>query len=236
MDNQPPESRFVVEVRNLRKTYNLGTPGAVEVLHGVNMTATTGEFIAIIGQSGSGKSTLLNILGALDTPTAGEVRIDGVEISALDSDGLAHLRGRKVGFIFQFHHLLDEFNCLENALMPVTIQKDVPTKEDTEYARQLLDRVGLGNQSHKRPHQMSGGQQKRNAIVRALVNRPRVVLADEPTGNLDSRSGEEVFTLMREIARETGVTFLMVTHDERLAAAADRILRIEDGRMQEVPQ
>jgi ABC-type lipoprotein export system ATPase subunit len=120
--------------------------------------------------------------------------------------------------------------------MPVTIQKDVPTKEDTEYARQLLDRVGLGNQSHKRPHQMSGGQQQRNAIVRALVNRPRVVLADEPTGNLDSRSGEEVFTLMREIARETGVTFLMVTHDERLAAAADRILRIEDGRMQEVPQ
>lgn len=228
------ENRLAVEVVDLKKSYNLGTTNTVEVLHGVNMTAAAGEFIAIIGQSGSGKSTLLNILGALDTPTAGEVRIDGVGISGLDSDGLADLRGRKVGFVFQFHHLLDEFTCLENALMPVTIQKGVPDKEDGDYARHLLDRVGLKSHLHKRPSQMSGGQQQRNAIVRALVNRPRVVLADEPTGNLDSRSGQEVFTLMREIARETGVSFLMVTHDERLAESADRILRIEDGLMQEV--
>lgn len=234
MDNKISENRFAVEVLDLKKTYNPGTPNAVEVLYGINMTAAVGEFIAIIGQSGSGKSTLLNILGALDTPTAGEVNIDGVKISTLDSDGLAHLRGTKVGFVFQFHHLLDEFNCLENALMPVTIQKGVPDKGDTDYAKKLLSRVGLENHLNKRPSQMSGGQQQRNAIVRALVNHPRIVLADEPTGNLDSRSGQEVFTLMREVARETGVAFLMVTHDERLADAADRILRIEDGMIQEV--
>jgi lipoprotein-releasing system ATP-binding protein len=225
---------FTVEVIELKKIYNRGTVNEVEVLHGVNMTASAGEFIAIIGQSGSGKSTLLNILGALDIPTGGKVLIDGVDIAQLNSSGLASLRGKKVGFVFQFHHLLDEFTCLENALMPVTIQKGTPDKNDIDYAKHLLERVGLESQMNKKPSRMSGGQQQRNAIVRALVNRPRVVLADEPTGNLDSRVGQEVFTLMREIAKETGVAFLMVTHDERLAAAADRILRIEDGRMQEI--
>jgi lipoprotein-releasing system ATP-binding protein len=228
------DTSLAVEVIGLKKTYNPGTTNAVSVLHGVDMIARSGEFIAIIGQSGSGKSTLLNILGALDIPTEGKVCIDGVDISTLNSDGLANLRGKKVGFVFQFHYLLDEFTCLENALMPVTIQKGAPEKEDVEYARRLLSRVGLESQLKKHPNQMSGGQQQRNAIVRALSNRPKVVLADEPTGNLDSRSGQEVFTLMREIAKETGVAFLMVTHDERLAAAADRILRIEDGLMQEV--
>jgi lipoprotein-releasing system ATP-binding protein len=228
------DASLAVEVIGLKKTYNPGTTNAVSVLHGVDMIARSGEFIAIIGQSGSGKSTLLNILGALDIPTEGKVCIDGVDISTLNSDGLANLRGKKVGFVFQFHYLLDEFTCLENALMPVTIQKGAPEKEDVEYARRLLSRVGLESQLKKHPNQMSGGQQQRNAIVRALANRPKVVLADEPTGNLDSRSGQEVFTLMREIAKETGVAFLMVTHDERLAAAADRILRIEDGLMQEV--
>ena len=224
----------VVQTVDLHKIYNPGTPNAVEVLRGITMQARAGEFIAIVGQSGSGKSTLLNILGALDVPTGGTALIDGQDISHLDSNGLAEVRGGKIGFVFQFHHLLDEFDCLENALMPVTIQKGVPGTEDVAYARRLLTRVGLETQMHKRPGQMSGGQQQRNAIVRALANRPRVVLADEPTGNLDSRSGQEVFALMREIARETGVAFLMVTHDERLAGAADRILRIEEGRMYEV--
>jgi ABC-type lipoprotein export system ATPase subunit len=218
----------------LHKTYNLGTDKAVEVLHGLNMEAHAGEFVAIIGQSGSGKSTLLNILGALDTPTSGDVFIDGVNVAGLDSDGLANLRGNKIGFVFQFHHLLDEFNCLENALMPVTIQKGAPTKDDTAYAITLLKRVGLGDQLRKRANQMSGGQQQRNAIVRALTNRPSLVLADEPTGNLDSRSGAEVFALMREIAAEMGVAFLMVTHDDRLARQADRVLRIEDGLIHKV--
>jgi ABC-type lipoprotein export system ATPase subunit len=224
----------VVQTIGLRKTYNMGEANAIEVLHGVDMEARAGEFIAIIGQSGSGKSTLLNILGALDVPTGGTVLIDNIDIARLDGNGLADVRGSKIGFVFQFHHLLDEFTCLENALMPVTIQKGAPDPGDTAYASKLLARVGLESQIHKKPNRMSGGQQQRNAIVRALVNRPRVVLADEPTGNLDSHSGQEVFTLMREIAQETGVAFLMVTHDERLAQAADRILRIEDGLMTEV--
>ena len=227
------ESHPIVETIDLRKTYGLGGPNPVQVLHGVDMTAHAGEFVAIIGQSGSGKSTLLNILGALDTPTSGRVAIDGVEVGGLDSDGLADLRGAKIGFVFQFHHLLDEFDCLENALMPITIRKGAPERDDIEYAKMLLDRVGLTSQLRKRPAQMSGGQQQRNAIVRALAHKPRLVLADEPTGNLDSRSGAEVFALMREIARETRVAFLMVTHDDRLARAADRILRIEDGRIHE---
>lgn len=227
-------SRAVVKTVALTKTYNLNTPNAVSPLRGVDMEAYPGEFIAIIGQSGSGKSTLLNIIGALDVPTTGEVIIDGINIGTLKSDGLAEVRGKKIGFVFQFHHLLNEFTCLENALMPVTIQKGVPNPEDVAYARRLLERVGLESQVNKKPSRMSGGQQQRNAIVRALSNKPRVVLADEPTGNLDSRSGQEVFNLMREIAKETGVTFLMVTHDERLAKAADRIMRIDDGLMMEV--
>ena len=227
--------RPIVQTIELRKTYNPGTDKAVEVLHGVNMEAFAGEFVALVGQSGSGKSTLLNILGALDTPTSGQVLIDGIDIATLSSDGLASLRGTKIGFVFQFHHLLDEFTCLENALMPVSIQKGAPEKDDIAYAKHLLQRVGLESQLHKKANQMSGGQQQRNAIVRALCNKPKLVLADEPTGNLDSHSGQEVFKLMREIAKETGVAFLMVTHDDRLAAAADRILRIEDGLISEVP-
>jgi lipoprotein-releasing system ATP-binding protein len=227
------KSSPLVEVIGLKKTYNPGTDKAVEVLHGIDMTAFGGQFIAIVGQSGSGKSTLLNILGALDTPTEGSVLIDGIDISSLDSDGLASVRGNKIGFVFQFHHLLDEFSCLENALMPVTIQKGAPSREDTAYAVKLLERVGLGTQLRKRANQMSGGQQQRNAIVRALTNKPKLVLADEPTGNLDARSGAEVFALMREIAAEMGVAFLMVTHDDRLARQADRILRIEDGFLHE---
>jgi ABC-type lipoprotein export system ATPase subunit len=226
--------RQIVQTLGLKKTYGLGGPNPVEVLHGIDMTAEAGEFVAIIGQSGSGKSTLLNILGALDVPTEGLVQIDGVDISKLDTDGLANLRGNKIGFVFQFHHLLDEYTCLENALMPTIIQKGLPGKDDVEYAKMLLTRVGLETQVNKRPSQMSGGQQQRCAIVRALSNRPRLVLADEPTGNLDSRSGQEVFELMREIAQETGVAFLMVTHDDRLAREADRILRIEDGLIAEV--
>jgi lipoprotein-releasing system ATP-binding protein len=227
-------SNIIVRTRELRKTYGVGTAHEVEVLHGVDMEVRAGEFAAIIGQSGSGKSTLLNILGALDVPTSGTVEINGVDIGQLDSDGLASLRGNTVGFVFQAHYLLDEFSCLENALMPVTIQKGAPEKADTERVSALLQRVGLGDQLRKSPGQMSGGQQQRTAVIRALANQPRLILADEPTGNLDSRSGQDVFNLMREMARETGVAFIMVTHDDRLARAADRVLRIEDGIIHEV--
>ncbi|MFA7479661.1 MAG: ABC transporter ATP-binding protein [Vulcanimicrobiota bacterium] len=201
----------------------------MRVLKGVTFSVCAGEFVAIVGQSGSGKSTLLNILGALDQPTAGLVKIDGVDISTLDSRGLAHLRNEKVGFVFQFHHLMNEFSCLENALMPIIIRRGRATPEERARVLQLMERVGLSEVVHKRANQISGGQQQRVAIVRALANQPALILADEPTGNLDSVSSREVFTMMREMTAEHGVTFMMVTHDDRLAGQADRIFRIEDG-------
>jgi lipoprotein-releasing system ATP-binding protein len=223
---------LVVETRNLHKTY-FGKVD-VPVLHGLDIEVRAGEFVAIIGQSGSGKSTLLNILGALDRPTEGRVRIAGVDISTLDDDGLAELRSDTVGFVFQAHYLLDEFTCLENAVMPITIRRGAPTRAERERVIALLHRVGLGGQLHQTPDTMSGGQNQRCAIVRALANQPRLVLADEPTGNLDSHSGEEVFALMREMTREFGVAVIMVTHDDRLARAADRVLLIEDGHIHEL--
>jgi lipoprotein-releasing system ATP-binding protein len=223
----------VIETRGLRKTY-FGKV-AVPVLHGIDLRIQAGEFVAIIGQSGSGKSTLLNILGALDVPTSGTVLINGVDISSLDDDALAALRNEGIGFIFQFHHLLDEYTCLENALLPLIIRQG--SVGEAEYTRviRLLERVGLGHRLQNHPDAMSGGENQRCAIVRALANEPQIVLADEPTGNLDSRSSQEVFALMREMNREIGVAFVMVTHDDRLAQAADRILLIEDGRMRELP-
>jgi len=224
-------NQIVVETCGLKKTYfgKIETP----VLHGVDIEISAGEFVAIIGQSGSGKSTLLNILGALDVPTEGSVLIDGVNISFLSEDELAALRNRVIGFVFQFHYLLDELSCLENVLTPLMIHKGEVTKDEEERVIALLERVGLG-QLHKRPDTMSGGQNQRCAMIRALANQPKIVLADEPTGNLDSRSGDEVFKIMREMNRENGVAFIMVTHDDRLAQEADRILLIEDGCVHEV--
>jgi ABC-type lipoprotein export system ATPase subunit len=216
-------------VENLRKSYLLGTPLEVEVLKGIDFRVKAGEFVAIIGQSGSGKSTLLNILGALDQPTSGLVSIQGVDISKLDSNGLAQLRNDKIGFVFQFHHLLAEFTCLENAVMPILISQGKVSKEETDRTLKLLERVGVGHVAAKKANQISGGQQQRVAVIRALARRPALVLADEPTGNLDSVSSKEVFSLMREMTREQNVTFMMVTHEERLAQQADRIFTIEDG-------
>jgi len=216
-------------VENLRKNYLVGTPLEVQVLKGIDFRVKAGEFVAIIGQSGSGKSTLLNILGALDQPTSGLVSIQGVDISKLDSDGLAQLRNDKIGFVFQFHHLLAEFTCLENAVMPILISQGKVSKEETERTLKLLERVGVGHVAAKKANQISGGQQQRVAVIRALARQPALVLADEPTGNLDSVSSKEVFALMREMTREQNVTFMMVTHEERLAQQADRIFTIEDG-------
>lgn len=221
------QAKLVVETHGLKKTY----PGKIPtpVLHGIDVAIRAGEFVAIMGQSGSGKSTLLNILGALDVPTGGTVLIDGVDIATLSEDGLAELRNRVVGFVFQSHYLLDELTCLENVLVPVALRDGDVTDDERDHAIRLLERVGLGDQLHKHPDAMSGGQNQRCAIIRALTNRPMIVLADEPTGNLDSRSGGEVFKMMREMNHESGVAFIMVTHDERLAQEADRILVIEDG-------
>jgi ABC-type lipoprotein export system ATPase subunit len=222
----------VIETRALMKTY-VGKVD-VPVLFGIDLEIRAAEFVAIIGQSGSGKSTLLNLLGALDTPTGGTVLINGVALRGLDDDELATLRGDDIGFVFQFHYLLDEFTCLENALMPLTIRNGEATDAQRAHAAGLLTRIGLRDQLHKRPAEMSGGENQRCAIVRALANSPKIVLADEPTGNLDSRSGEQVFALMRELNSESGVAFVMITHDDRLAQAADRILLIEDGLIHEI--
>ena len=224
----------IVRGTDLRKTYASGTPLEVQVLKGINIELRSGEFVAIVGQSGSGKSTLLNLLGALDTPSGGNLSIEGQEIFGLGSDALADIRARRIGFVFQFHYLLDEFTCLENALMPILVQHGRASAEEEKRVRNLMERVGLSDQLHKLPSKISGGQQQRVAIVRALAHQPSLVLADEPTGNLDSRSGQQVFDLMREITRAQRVAFVMVTHDDRLAKAADRILRIEDGLMSTV--
>jgi ABC-type lipoprotein export system ATPase subunit len=225
-------SPVVIEARGLRKTY-FGKV-AVPVLLGVDLQIRAGEFVAVVGQSGSGKTTLLNVLGALDVPTGGTVVVNGVDIATLGEDALADLRSAQIGFIFQAHYLLDEFSCLENALMPIVIQRGTATGAERARVEALLRRVGLEGELAKRPDEMSGGQNQRCAIVRALANQPRIVLADEPTGNLDSRSGEQAFALMREMSRESGVAFVMITHDDRLAHVADRILLIEDGRVREL--
>jgi lipoprotein-releasing system ATP-binding protein len=226
------ELPIVIETRGLKKTYFSKID--VPVLFGLDIEIRAREFVAIVGQSGSGKSTLLNILGALDVPTGGKVFVNGVDISSLDDDGLARLRSNDVGFIFQAHYLLDEFTCIENALMPITIRRGEASDEERDMVLGLLERVGLGDQTNKHPDEMSGGQNQRCAIVRALANSPKIVLADEPTGNLDSQSGAEVFEMMREMNRESGVAFVMITHDDRLAQAADRILLIQDGTISEI--
>lgn len=219
----------IVEAASLSKTYfgKIDVP----VLKDINLVVNPGEFIAVVGQSGSGKSTLLNIVGCLDTLTGGSLRIDGADVSDLEDDELAQVRGEKIGFVFQYHYLIDELSCLENVLLPVMIRRGEVSDADRRRILNLLDRVGLTGQLGQTPDTMSGGQNQRCALVRALANEPRLILADEPTGNLDSRSGQEVFDLLRQMNRETQVAVIMVTHDERLAAAADRIMLIEDGNM-----
>ena len=224
------DSRAVVLAKALGKSYLVGQPNELEVLRDVELQVMPGEFLAVIGQSGSGKSTLLNLLGALDTPTRGKLWIAQQEISLMNSDQLADLRSATIGFVFQFHYLLDEFTCLENALMPLLVRGPI-LAADKQRVEALMERVGLKDQMGKLPTQISGGQQQRTAIVRALANQPKLVLADEPTGNLDSRSGQQVFELMKEITRAQQVAFVMVTHDERLAKEADRVIRIEDGQV-----
>jgi lipoprotein-releasing system ATP-binding protein len=204
---------------------------AARVLHGVDMAVGAGEVVALMGPSGSGKSTLLNIAGLLDRPTAGRVVIDGVDTSALDDAGLTALRGLKLGFIFQFHHLLPAFTSLENVMLPAWGQLGAPAPGAREKATALLRDVGLGDRIDYKATQLSGGQAQRVAVARALVHQPTLVLADEPTGNLDTESSAEVLALMRRFNRELGTAFLVVTHDPGIAARCDRRLEIVDGKM-----
>ena len=217
----------MIQAAKLRKSFHLDQT-EIHVLNGASLEITRGEMVAIVGASGVGKTTLLHILGTLDRPTSGTVRFDGDDVFAKDELALADFRNCKIGFVFQFHHLLPEFTALENVMMPALIRRQ--GQEDARAAAEIiLKEVGLEHRLEHRTGELSGGEQQRVAVARALVLRPDLVLADEPTGNLDTHTGEEVFKLMRDLNRAKGVTFVIVTHNEALSNQADRIIRMVDG-------
>ena len=221
----------IVELHKIRKSYGEGTPVATEVLHGLDLAIAEGEFAALTGPSGSGKSTLLNIIGLLERASSGELRIDGQDTAQLNDAALTALRGRTIGFIFQFHHLLPAFTALENVMMPAIIDSGWATAKAQDQALRLLDQVGLKDALHKRPAQLSGGMQQRVAIARALSLSPRLILADEPTGNLDTHSANDILELLESVNHTQQSACLIVTHDPRLAARCQRQIQIVDGQL-----
>lgn len=229
---QRPPVTPIYTLQGIRKSYQIGTPVETEVLHGIDLCLGEAEFVALTGPSGSGKSTLLNIIGLLERPTAGTLTLAGERADTLDDAGLTRLRGRAIGFVFQFHHLLPAFTALENVMMPAIIGHGTATDEAEATARDLLARVGLAQAQHKRPTELSGGMQQRVAIARALALKPRLILADEPTGNLDTSTADDIFALLREFNQDHGSACLIVTHDPRLAARCDRQITLVDGRLQ----
>ena len=220
----------VIEATGVAKSYRGGDGGIIHVLDGVSLSVGRGEMVAIVGASGAGKSTLLHLLGALDVPSRGSIAIDGSEVAGLGEDALAELRNRKVGFVFQFHHLLREFSALENVMMPLRIA-GVQEAEARRRAHEQLDRVGLSGRVHHRPSELSGGEQQRTAVARALVIEPAVLLADEPSGNLDHMNSERLHDLFAQLARDLELGMVVVTHNRSLAARADRTLVLEDGKL-----
>ena len=227
------EQRIVLKTKGLVKNYYLGRNIVVPALRGVDLKIYEGEFIAIVGPSGSGKTTLLNMLGLLDRPTAGQIYVDGMEVSSLNDNQLSEIRLRKIGFIFQYYNLMPILTALENVEMPMVLA-GLPKKERIKRAKELLKAVGLERFIRHKPNEMSGGQQQRVAIARALANNPSIVLADEPTGNLDTKTSEEIIKLLGRINREKGTTLVVVTHDPDIAEKAHRILQIRDGILKEV--
>ncbi|MDF2446128.1 MAG: ABC-type antimicrobial peptide transport system, ATPase component [Moraxellaceae bacterium] len=221
--------REVLRLEGLRKSYNPGTSLETEVLHGLDLRLQEGDLAALIGPSGSGKSTLLNLIGLLDTPSGGELYLLGQATRAMDDDNRTRLRNESIGFVFQFHHLVNAFSVLDNVLMPLMIRRGKPEPADVELALGLLREVGLEAFAAKKPSQLSGGQQQRVAIARALVTRPALLLADEPTGNLDTKTAESVFELFGRLNRDFGCAVLVVTHDPRLAARCARTITLVDG-------
>jgi len=224
-------SELAVETVDLVKVYRSGTI-LVPALRGVDLRVRRREFISIVGPSGSGKSTLLNMLGALDKPTSGHVLIDGVDIFTLPNDRLASFRNREIGFIFQAHNLIMRTSVIRNVELPLIVS-GMPGKTRRRRAAQLLEKVGLGDKISRKPTELSGGEQQRVAVARALVNEPAIILGDEPTGNLDSKTGGEVVSLMRKMVEEVGTTFIVVTHNPEVANATDRIIVLRDGQIAE---
>jgi len=218
---------FILEVKGVKKAYRMGNV-SVPALRGVSFSVEEGEFVAILGPSGSGKSTLLHVIGGLDRPDEGTVFIDGEDIFTLSSNQLADVRLHKIGFVFQFFNLLPRLSALKNVELPLTLA-DVREKETTEKAKKLLALVGLGERMHHRPSELSGGEQQRVAIARALINDPKIILADEPTGNLDTKTGWEIVELMKNLNAKKEQTFIIVTHDPSIAEKADRIIYVKDG-------
>ncbi|HYF50335.1 MAG TPA: ABC transporter ATP-binding protein [Planctomycetota bacterium] len=234
--SQPPvlsSTDAVLDVRELVKSYGMAT-GAVTALKGISLKVMRGEFVSIMGQSGSGKSTLLHVLGCLHRATSGSYKLDGVEVSTLNDEELSHLRNQKIGFVFQKFNLLPQENIVENVALPLVYAR-VPRELRIEAAKRVLDLVGLGNRLDHKPSELSGGQSQRVAIARALVTEPALILADEPTGNLDSRTGEEIMGLFQAL-HATGRTIVQVTHDREKAEYSQRIILLKDGEIHEVEQ
>jgi len=217
----------MIKVTDLHKSFSMGSY-ELPVLKGINLEIQRGELIAIVGASGAGKSTLLHIIGTLDQPTSGAVTFDGQDLFQLTEMQQAEFRNRRVGFVFQFHHLLPEFTALENTCMPALVERRDPQAVESE-ATALLTEVGLARRLHHKPGELSGGEQQRVAMARALIQKPDVVLADEPTGNLDTHTGDGLFGLMRELNKARGTTFIIVTHNDKLSAQSDRIVHMQDG-------
>jgi ABC-type lipoprotein export system ATPase subunit len=224
----------LIVLDNIHRVYRLGEID-LPVLRGVSLSIEAGELVALMGASGSGKTTLMNILGCLDHPTSGRYSLDGEEVSSLDSDQRALVRNRKIGFVFQSFNLLPRTSALEQVMLPLEYAPAIKDREGRQRATELLQRVGLGDRMHHTPSQLSGGQQQRVAIARALINNPSLLLADEPTGNLDSRTSEEILGMFRELNQAEGITILLVTHDPEVAAHAQRIIAIKDGLIEGAP-
>ena len=226
------QSAEVLRLEALRKSYNIAQPNEVEVLHGIDLCIERHDFAVLIGPSGSGKSTLLNILGLLDKPSSGELYLLGQATSSMDDAGRTALRGNSIGFVFQFHHLIQAFTALDNVLMPLMLTRGKPDKFAIQQARELLAAVGLEKFANRKPNELSGGQQQRVAIARALITEPALLLADEPTGNLDTQTAADVFELFHKVNRERDCAVLLVTHDPRLSANCYRTINLVDGRIE----